>query len=66
MGVEPTAACSAQPATSFEDWGIHRDTTTPTKNFTCKPEFPHENLTVKTPLGRISFALVKKIKDLPG
>ncbi len=29
MGVEPTAACSAQPATSFEDWGAHRDTTTP-------------------------------------
>ncbi len=30
MGVEPTAACSAQPATNFEDWGAHRDTTTPT------------------------------------
>jgi len=30
MGVEPTADCSAQPATSFEDWGIHRDTSTPT------------------------------------
>ncbi len=29
MGVEPTAACSAQPATNFEDWGAHRDTTTP-------------------------------------
>jgi hypothetical protein len=29
MGVEPTAACSAQPATDFEDRGIHRDTTTP-------------------------------------
>jgi len=29
MGVEPTAACSAQPATNFEDWGIHRDTTIP-------------------------------------
>ncbi len=30
MGVEPTAACSAQPATGVEDQGIHRDTTTPT------------------------------------
>ena len=29
MGVEPTAACSAQPATGFEDQGIHQDTTTP-------------------------------------
>ncbi len=29
MGVEPTAARSARPATSFEDWGAHRDTTTP-------------------------------------
>lgn len=29
MGVEPTAACSAQPATNFEDWGTHRGTTTP-------------------------------------
>jgi hypothetical protein len=29
MGVEPTAACSAQPATSFEDWGTHQGTTTP-------------------------------------
>ena len=29
MGVEPTAACSAQPATNFEDWGAHRDTITP-------------------------------------
>ena len=33
MGVEPTAACSAQPATSFEDGGAHRDTITPTHNF---------------------------------
>jgi hypothetical protein len=33
MGVEPTAACSAQPATNFEDWGIHRDTTTPIHKF---------------------------------
>ena len=30
MGVEPTAACSAQPAANFEDWGAHRGTTTPT------------------------------------
>ena len=29
MGVEPTAARSARPATGFEDRGIHRDTTTP-------------------------------------
>lgn len=30
MGVEPTVACSVQPTTSFEDWGTHRGTTTPT------------------------------------
>ena len=35
MGVEPTAACSAQPATNFEDWGAHRDTTTPTNKFSA-------------------------------
>ncbi len=29
MGVEPTAARSARPATGFEDQGTHRDTTTP-------------------------------------
>jgi hypothetical protein len=29
MGVEPTAARSARPATGFEDRGAHRDTTTP-------------------------------------
>ncbi len=29
MGVEPTAACSTQPAANFEDWGIHRNPTTP-------------------------------------
>ncbi len=33
MGVEPTAACSAQPATNFEDWGAHRDTITPADKF---------------------------------
>ncbi len=33
MGVEPTAACSAQPTTNFEDWGAHRDTITPTNKF---------------------------------
>ena len=36
MGVEPTAACSAQPATSFEDWGTHRDTITPTFKFSAE------------------------------
>ena len=35
MGVEPTAACSAQPATNFEDWGAHRDTITPTYKFSA-------------------------------
>lgn len=29
MGVEPTAARSARPATGFEDQGTHRGTTTP-------------------------------------
>ncbi len=29
MGVEPTAAGSAPPATNFEDWGAHRDTSPP-------------------------------------
>lgn len=33
MGVEPTAARSARPATSFEDWGAHRDTTTPASDY---------------------------------
>ena len=36
MGVEPTAACSAQPATNFEDWGAHRDTITPTFKFSAE------------------------------
>ncbi|HIE54032.1 MAG TPA: hypothetical protein EYP90_02425 [Chromatiaceae bacterium] len=39
MGVEPTAACSAQPATSFEDWGAHRDTTTPATSLTHSCQF---------------------------
>lgn len=29
MGVEPTAAGFAPPATNFEDWGAHRDTSPP-------------------------------------
>ena len=29
MGVEPTAARSARPATDFEDQGTHQGTTTP-------------------------------------
>jgi len=39
MGVEPTAACSAQPAADFEDRGAHRDTSTPTykDNVTIRP-----------------------------
>jgi hypothetical protein len=32
MGVEPTAARSARPATGFEDREAHRDSYTPTKN----------------------------------
>lgn len=32
MGVEPTSACAAQPLTGFEDRGIHRDTSTPSRN----------------------------------
>ena len=35
MGVEPTAARSARPATGFEDRGAHRDPTTP--NFKDTP-----------------------------
>ncbi len=34
MGVEPIAACSAQPAADFEDRGIHRDTATPASDYT--------------------------------
>ena len=34
MGVEPTAARSARPATGFEDQGTHRGTTTPSKQVT--------------------------------
>lgn len=30
VGVEPTAAGSAPPATDFEDQGVHRDTSPPT------------------------------------
>ncbi len=49
MGVEPTAACSAQPATGFEDRGAHRDTTTPVNKFSgngrlCHPG-SHPNMT---------------------
>ena len=31
MGVEPTAARSARPASGFEDRGSHRATTTPVR-----------------------------------
>ena len=33
MGVEPTAARSARPATNFEDWGTHRSTNTPAYDY---------------------------------
>jgi hypothetical protein len=38
MGVEPTAARSAQPAANFEDWGIHRNPSTPTVRYTVLDE----------------------------
>jgi hypothetical protein len=34
MGVEPTVARSARSATSFEDWGVHRNSTTPIQKIT--------------------------------
>ena len=37
MGVEPTSACAAQPLTGFEDRGIHRDTSTPSRNAEYNP-----------------------------
>ncbi len=46
MGVEPTAACSAQPATSFEDWGAHRDTTTPINSLPHFSLHPTESQTI--------------------
>jgi len=33
MGVEPTAARSARPATGFEDRGAHRDPATPEPDY---------------------------------
>lgn len=42
MGVEPTAACSAQPATDVEDQGAHRDTTTP--KLIVQPSLQHFQL----------------------
>lgn len=36
MGVEPTAARSARPASDFEDRGSHRATTTPREEYTEK------------------------------
>jgi hypothetical protein len=38
MGVEPTAARSARPATNFEDWGNHRATTTPIEDYSQKEQ----------------------------
>ena len=65
MGVEPTAARSARPATGFEDRGIHRDTTTPLIDHhynQCSPDWQPDknpdgfNLTVTIPLDRIIAA----------
>ncbi len=57
MGVEPTAACSAQPATDFEDRGAHRDATTPTisvsKLVSATSAAAKQDLTVCLPLDRI-------------
>ena len=66
MGVEPTAARSARPATGFEDRGIHRDTTTPSTGHDynqCNLDWQPDNtpagfnLTVTNPLDRITAAL---------
>ena len=37
MGVEPTAAGYAPPATDFEDQGAHRDTSPPTSIVRVSP-----------------------------
>lgn len=37
VGVEPTAAGSAPPATDFEDRGIHRDTSLPVNHCSDRP-----------------------------
>ena len=72
MGVEPTAACSAQPATGFEDQGTHRDTTTPVLDIQTLPSglvislpslpyltIPVKGLTASFPLDRIPKPLTK-------
>ncbi len=40
VGVEPTAAGSAPPATGFEDRGIHRDTCLPTQHYLARAKLP--------------------------
>ena len=40
MGVEPTAAGSAPPATGFEDRGTHRDTCLPTQHYLARAKLP--------------------------
>ena len=72
MGVEPTAARSARPATGFEDQGTHRDTTTPLLNDPALPSgkadqlssLPHLSVPVKgltsgNPLDRIPTSLTE-------
>ena len=39
VGVEPTAAGSAPPATGFEDRGIHRDTCLPMRYYSACVRF---------------------------
>ena len=36
MGVEPTAACSVQPATGFEDREAHQDLYTPATEYSAR------------------------------
>jgi hypothetical protein len=38
VGVEPTAAGSAPPATDFEDQGAHRDTSPPIQSIVAEGE----------------------------
>ena len=53
MGVEPTMACSAQPITGFEDRGIHRDTSTPTGDYTA-PQLQRTGLPVSRAARKIA------------
>jgi sortase (surface protein transpeptidase) len=65
VGVEPTAAGSAPPATGFEDRGTHRDTCLPTQHYLACAKLPPNRAACSGCYGTLAVQLLPPFFALP-